>query len=124
MWSINSLWFEVAVVSTITTVGSIFFGQFEEQTPKWRKVLKLAGFLVAITAISAMAGRVWAFAFLAIAILFVLYIHAIWLPKKGINGWTAEPRDKYYELRGWKKKDKPEPVTPTGGNDGRDQKQH
>lgn len=24
------------------------------------------------------------------------------LPKKGINGWTAEPREKYYALRGWK----------------------
>ena len=21
-----------------------------------------------------------------------------WLPKHGINGWTAEPRDKYLEL--------------------------
>jgi hypothetical protein len=35
-----------------------------------------------------------------------MYIHAVWLPSKGINGWTAEPRDKYYQLRGWKKKDK------------------
>jgi hypothetical protein len=29
-------------------------------------------------------------------------IHMWWLPKHGINGWTGEPRAKYYQLRGWK----------------------
>jgi hypothetical protein len=48
-------------------------------------------------------GRAWAFGFLGLVLLAVAYIHAIWLPGKGINGWTGEPRDKYYELRGWKK---------------------
>jgi hypothetical protein len=28
---------------------------------------------------------------------------AWWLPKHGINGLTGEPKDKYYELRGWKR---------------------
>lgn len=32
----------------------------------------------------------------------VLVIHAWWLPKHGINGWTGEPKDRYYALRGWK----------------------
>jgi hypothetical protein len=31
----------------------------------------------------------------------VIYVHAIWLPRNGVNGLTAEPRDKYYALRGW-----------------------
>jgi hypothetical protein len=25
------------------------------------------------------------------------------LPKKGINGWTGEPKSKYYDFRGWDK---------------------
>jgi hypothetical protein len=25
------------------------------------------------------------------------------LPKKGINGWTGEPKSKYYEYRKWDK---------------------
>jgi len=104
MWNIDSLWFEVAIVSTITSVGSILLSHFEERTPKWRKVLKLFFFLFATTSISVAAGREWAFAFLGITILSVLYIHVIWLPRKGINGWTGEPKDKYYELRGWTKK--------------------
>jgi hypothetical protein len=24
-----------------------------------------------------------------------------WLPKQGVNGWTGEPKEKYYQLRGW-----------------------
>lgn len=55
-------------------------------------------------AISTLAGRPWAFTFLGFILLFVLYIHAGWLPKKAINGWTGERKDKYYELRGWKMK--------------------
>ena len=23
-----------------------------------------------------------------------------WLPRRGVNGWTAEPRDRYYALLG------------------------
>jgi hypothetical protein len=37
----------------------------------------------------------------AIAALPVIYIHGIWLPRHGVNGWTGEPREKYYALRGW-----------------------
>jgi ABC-type sugar transport system permease subunit len=107
MWNINSLWFEVAIVSTLTAVGGMVLGHFEEQTPKWRKISKLLFFILVVTSISATLGRIWAFTFLGIMILFVLYIHVIWLPRKGINGWTGEPKDKYYELRGWKKKDRP-----------------
>jgi len=37
MWSTNSLWFEVAIVSIIYAVGNIVFGHFEERTPKFRR---------------------------------------------------------------------------------------
>lgn len=30
-------------------------------------------------------------------------VHLWWLPKHGINGWTGEPKDKYYELIGHKR---------------------
>ena len=58
----DSLWFEVAVVSSIFAFGSIFFGHFEERTPRWRKVLKLLLFIAVVTALSAFLGRTWAFA--------------------------------------------------------------
>jgi hypothetical protein len=103
MWNMDSLWFEVAAVTGIFAFGSIFFGHFEEHTPRWRKVLKLVLFIALTAGLSAFLGRAWALGFLGLCLLAVLYIHAVWLPGKGINGWTGEPRDKYYTLRGWTK---------------------
>ena len=38
----DTLWFEVAVISTIFALGHILLGHFVERTPKWQKVAKLA----------------------------------------------------------------------------------
>jgi hypothetical protein len=104
MHNTDCLWFEVALVCAIHAVGGIFFSHFEVHTPKWRKVLKLIFFITITLVLSVTIGRVWALSFLGAMLLFVVYIHGFWLPSKGINGWTAEPKDKYYDLRGWKKK--------------------
>ena len=55
--------------------------------------------------LSAVLGRAWALAFLGMTHLGVVYIHAIWLSGKGISGWMGEPKDKSYELRGWRKRE-------------------
>jgi hypothetical protein len=94
-------WFEVAVIFGLTAVGTILMGHWEEGTPKWRRVLKPFVFCGLSVLISATVGRAWFFAFLGTLSAAVLVIHAWWLPRKGINGWTAEPREKYYALRGW-----------------------
>ena len=99
----NTLWFEVAVVTGIFAFGNIFFGHFEERTPRWRKALKPVLFIALATGLSVFLGRAWAFGFLGLVALGALYVHAVWLPSKGINGLTGEPKDKYYELRGWPK---------------------
>ena len=98
----DTLWFEVAVMATVIALGHSLLGHFEERTPKWRKVAKLLGSIGAAVLISATLGRAWFFALFGLGSLFVLYIHAWWLPRHGINGWTGEPKEKYYELRGWK----------------------
>jgi hypothetical protein len=67
----------------------------------WRKVGKLFGSIGAAVLISATLGRACFFALFGLCSLAVLYIHAWWLPSHGINGWTGEPKDKYYALRGW-----------------------
>jgi len=104
MWTTDSLWFEVAVVSSIFAVGNMVFGHFEERTPKWRRIGKFVLILVIIVAISFYFGRATAMIVLGASILPILYIHGYYLPKKkGINGWTGEPKSKYYEFRGWDK---------------------
>ena len=96
------MWFEAAVVSTMFAVGNIVFGHFEEGAPKWRRILKLAVVLALSGFVSSQFGRGWFWAMLVAIALPVVYIHVWWLPSKGIDGWTGEPKEKYYALRGWK----------------------
>ena len=93
---------EIAVVSTIFAVGNILLGRFEEGTPRWRRLAKFVLVMLVSLAISRAFGRPAFWAFVGCMALPALYIHLWWLPSKGVNGWTAEPREKYYELRGWK----------------------
>jgi hypothetical protein len=104
MWTTNSLWFEIAIVSIIFALGNIVMGHFEEQTPKIRRVGKYLLILLLVCGISVLFSRTASMILLSSFIIPVLYIHAYYLPKKkGINGWTGEPKSKYYEFRKWDK---------------------
>jgi hypothetical protein len=103
MWRTDSLWFEVAVVSILLLLGHILLGHFEERSPRWRKLAKYIATLAIVLAMSTYLGRSVTFIVLGCALLPVIYIHAVLLPRKGINGWTGEPKGKYYEFRGWDK---------------------
>ena len=95
------MWFEIAIVANIFAVGNILFGHFEAGTPRWRRLLKMVLVTAIAVAISSYLGRVWFWAFLGGLLLPAVYIHVWWLPSRGVNGWTGEPKQRYYELRGW-----------------------
>lgn len=95
-------WFEVAVICGLTAIGTILLGHFEAGRPKWRRVLKIFVACGLGVSISALAGRGWFFVFLGVVLVAVTLVHAWWLPKHGVHGWTGEPRERYYRLRGWK----------------------
>ena len=97
------MWLEVAVRASIFAIGTILFGHFEEGTPKWRRRLKFFLFIGITILITETAGRFWFFVFLGVSFIAPLIIHLWWLPQHGINGWTGEPKDKYYALRDWKR---------------------
>jgi hypothetical protein len=78
MWSTESIWFDLTVMFGIFGVGSILFGHFEHHKPKFQRILKVA-LVACATATLSMAGLRW-------------------LPSHGINGWTGEPKEKYYGL--------------------------
>ncbi|GAA0881391.1 hypothetical protein GCM10009119_43610 [Algoriphagus jejuensis] len=104
IWSTESLWFEVAVVSIVFALGNILMGHFEERTPKLRRLGKYLLMLLIVCGVSVLLGRTVAMTLLASILIPVLYIHGYYLPrKKGINGWTGEPKSKYYEFRKWDK---------------------
>ena len=103
MWKSESIWFEIAIVTFVFLLGNIFMGHFEERSPKWRKLVKYFVTVVIIVLISIYFGRAAALITFSIFFLPVIYVHGFLLPKKGINGWTGEPKSRYYEFRGWSK---------------------
>ena len=102
MWTTESLWFEIAIVSIVYALGNILMGHFEERTLKIRRVGKYFLTLLIVCVISVLFGRLISMVFLSSFIITLLYVHGYYLPKKkGINGWTGEPKSKYYEFRNW-----------------------
>ena len=95
------MWLEVAIVATLFAVGNVLFGHFEERTPRWRRVLKILVVLGITALVARTAGRPWSFLFIALLVAAPLVIHGWWLPRHGINGWTGEPKARYWALRGW-----------------------
>ena len=95
-------WIDVAVVASIFAVGNIVFGHFEYGTAKWRRVLKFVLVTVITALIASTGGHAWSAAFITAIATIGLSAHFIILRKHGIDPWTAEPRDKYFALRGWK----------------------
>ena len=92
---------DVAMMAVLLAVGNVTFRHFEPGMPLWRRLLKIFALLAITAIISHYFGRTGVLVALGIAALPVIYIHAIWLPRHGVNGWTGEPREKYYALRGW-----------------------
>jgi hypothetical protein len=92
---------DVAMMAVLLAVGNATFRHFEQRTPLWRRLLKVFATLAMTAVISYYFGRTGVIIAFGIAVLPVIYIHAIWLPRHGVNGWTGEPREKYYALRGW-----------------------
>ena len=103
MWDTNTVWFEISVVCGTIALGHILLGHFEERTPRLKKFGKFIGALILVTYLSKYFGQGIALLVYGLLYIPVLWIHIIYLPKKGINGWTGEPKSRYYELRKWNK---------------------
>ena len=98
MWTIETPWFDVAVLMSLFAAGIILIGHFEQHKPAWRPLLKAAIFLAVLIALAQTIGRSWAYGVLALLFSAGGSLHFWWLSKHGINGWTGEPRDKYLAL--------------------------
>jgi hypothetical protein len=92
---------DVTIAAVLLAAGNVAFRHFEPMMPLWRRLLKAFAILAVTAAISYRFGRTALIMTVGVAALPVIYVHAIWLPRHGVNGWTGEPREKYYALRGW-----------------------
>ncbi len=94
----------VAIPAIIFAIGNILFGHFEEKTPKWKRVTKVILVIGFVAALSARFGPAWGLLPVALMLVAAAVVHLWWLPRHGINGLTGEPKDKYYEFRGWNRR--------------------
>jgi hypothetical protein len=100
MWSTDTPWFDVALVGVLLAVGNALLGRFSEYQPRWQRLLKIALGVLLFVGVSVAAGRAWMYAAIGATLGAVAVIHGWWLPRRGVNGWTAEPRERYYALLG------------------------
>jgi hypothetical protein len=95
---------DLAIFIVLYLLGFLVFGHFERYAGLPRRIGKIV-VLVGITAlISATAGRpwslIWDFGIMGVGLTF----HFWWALAHGIHPITAEPKAKYYALRGWSEK--------------------
>lgn len=108
MWRTDTYWFDLAMATSLLTLGHLFLGRFSEYQSRWRRLLKSVLAVALIVGASAFLGRVWMWVAIGVMVLGVLVIHGWWLPAKGVNGWTAEPRERYLALLGLDATGKPQ----------------
>ena len=97
------MFLELFLSAAIMGVGNIIFGVFEEKTPTWRRVLKYILVILITFILSRSVGRFWTLVWVFGAPLMGLSFHFWWCKKHGIGIFSAEPKEKYYKLRGWDK---------------------
>ena len=105
MWATTTAWLDVAGFLFLVLLGHILLGQFEDFKPKWRRVLKVVVSVALFVGVLSALGRFWAWiVFITPVFVGVIVSHGWWLPKHGIDGGTGEPREKYLELVGARKR--------------------
>ena len=91
----------LAAVAAVLVAGNVLFRHFDPLLPIWKRFAKSTVALCVTTTVSFYFGGKGVLIAAGIVALPLLYVHGIWLPRHGVNGWTGEPRERYHALRGW-----------------------
>ena len=98
MWTADSRWIDAAGLTMLLVALTVMFNRFERHKPAWRRVGKIAVLVALVLVVIEAAGRAWGYALLVLLLVMGTAFHFAVLTKLGINGWTAEPRDKFEAL--------------------------
>ncbi len=96
------MYFDLFIASLLFALGAMIFGRFEEGTPLWRRLLKLAAFLAITALISRTLGQPWSLIWIIDMFGVGIAFHVWWTTSHGIEVFRPAPRDRYYQLRGWR----------------------
>ncbi len=97
----NPIYFDLLVAATLMCLGIIFFGHFEQGGGITRRFIRAIALIAGTGVLSYFFGH-WSLLYPIAAGLAGAIFHFWWCWKNGINPITAEPRDLYLKLRGWK----------------------
>lgn len=101
---IDHLLLDALIIATGWALGNILLNNFEKHLSWARRLSKFMCILILAISIDAFFGKMAFAIVLGAMTLGIIILHGCWFPKRGINGRTAEPLNKYYELIGHKKK--------------------
>ncbi|WP_439659419.1 hypothetical protein ACSHWB_44750 [Lentzea sp. HUAS TT2] len=91
-------WMAAAV---LIAVLSPLFGHFEDRSPVWTRMARWLVYLAVLFAVEQLLGRPWTWVWIVGLPLAGATFHVMWCVRHQINPLTAEPRERYYRLRGW-----------------------
>jgi hypothetical protein len=91
---------ELAVLLLLVILGSVFFGRFEGETSRARRLLKWGVFCGATLGLQTQVGHAALLLPLVLGVV-GLSVHFWWCRVHGIHPLNATPRRRYYELRRW-----------------------
>jgi hypothetical protein len=89
-------WLTSAILIAVLTTG---FGHFETVRPWWARVTRWLVYLAVTGLLGHLAGRPWTFLWIGGLPAAGVVFHLTWCRRNGINPLTAEPRDRYEQLR-------------------------
>ena len=95
------MFFDLFLASTLFALGCIVFGHFEAHTPLPRRLARLTILLALTALVSWGLERPWSLIWIVGVFGIGTGFHVWWCRKHGIGIFSAEPREKYYQLRGW-----------------------
>lgn len=94
------MWMTLAIAAMLYSVGLVVFRRFEGETPLALRLRKLVVFFGLTGLLSFWLGNwalIWVFGLLTVGCV----VHYAWCVHNQINPLTAEPKERYYQLRGW-----------------------
>lgn len=87
------------IVLTIASLAYfVVFNKFEKHVPTQRRIVKLFMVVGILSIIGNLFSRYAFWGTIGLMTIGQVYVHGVHFPKHGVNGWTAEPYDKYLEL--------------------------
>ena len=96
--TVDSRWFDVVALTALLAVLTVAFDRFERHKPAWRRVAKVAVLVALVLVAIEGLGRARGYGVLGLMLVAGTGFHFAVLSKRGINGWTGEPRAKFDAL--------------------------